>query len=69
MHDVVAHAQLLEVAHADVELGERPVREPALRVLALPGPASVATAMKWYGVVADDSKYKPSMDAIRPSVQ
>src|SRR5689334_22495896 len=31
--------------------------------------ASVATVMKWYGVVVDASKYRPSIDWMRPCVQ
>src|SRR5215211_346169 len=31
--------------------------------------ASVATVMKWYGVVVEASKYRPSIDWIRPLVQ
>jgi hypothetical protein len=31
--------------------------------------ARAETTMKWYGVVAADSKYSPSMDAILPSVK
>src|ERR1700704_985981 len=31
--------------------------------------ASVAIIMKWYGVVVDASKYRPSIDWMRPWVQ
>ena len=31
--------------------------------------ASMETVTKWYGVVAADSKYSPSIEAIRPSVK
>ena len=31
--------------------------------------ASADTITKWYGVVAADSKYRPSIEAIRPSVK
>src|SRR5947209_16254803 len=30
---------------------------------------SSAASMKWYGVVADDSKYRPSIESMHPSVQ
>ncbi len=57
--------------HAEREVGR--ARRGAVDETRAPGstvaPTSSLTVMKWNDVVADDSKYKPSIESIRPFVK
>ena len=46
-----------------------PYTSPRTGFDAAPGAVSSLTVMKWKSVVADDSKYRPSIEPMRPCVK